>query len=136
MQWDSLKVVSPRESMHSELLMHLNRHDLHISDRISNPQFEVAAWLTLKNTESLPALLLLEYTDRTGSYWQILDTATVRSNKSTILLSGVLNPEVKHLKEVNVYLCHPSPFIDCEIEELRFNNELIRHDYLEAFNAA
>lgn len=136
MKWNQSTTPSPRKTMHSELLMHLDRNDIQISDRNSNPHFEVAAWLTLKNTEQLPAMLLLEYSDRSGSYWQILDTATIRSEKGTVLLSGVMDPKVHYLKEVNVYLCHPSPFIDCEIEELRFNNELIGLDYLETFNVA
>ena len=136
MNWDSLKVASPRVSMHSELLMHLTRHDIEISDRVSNPHYEVAAWLELKNTEHLPAMLVMEYTDRKGSFWQILDTATIRSTKGKVLLSGVATPSISHIKEICVYLCHPSPFIHCEVEELRFNNKLIEVDYLETFNVA
>lgn len=136
MNWDSLKVASPRESMHSELLMHLDRQEIEISDRVSNPHYEVAAWLELKNTDHLPAMLVMEYTDRKGSYWEILDTATIRSTKGKVLLSGVAKPTVNKIKEINVYLCHPSPFIHCEIEELRFNGKLIEVDYLETFNVA
>ena len=54
MDWDSSEVESPKESMHSELLMRLGRHDIQIPDRISNPRFEIAAWLKLKKTEHLP----------------------------------------------------------------------------------
>ena len=136
MNWDSLKVTSPRESMHSELLMHLTRQDIEISDRVSNPHYEIAAWLELKNTEHLPAMLVMEYTDKKGTFWQILDTATIRSTKGKVLLSGVATPTVNHINEINVYLCHPSPFIHCEIEELRFNSKLIEVDYLEKFNVA
>ena len=136
MNWDSLKVASPKESMHSELLMHLDRQDIEISDRTSHPHYEVAAWLELKNTEHLPAMLVMEYTDRNGSFWQILDTATIRSTKGKVLLSGIATPRVNHIKEISVYLCHPSPFIHCEVEELRFNDKLIEEDYLETFNVA
>ena len=136
MNWDSLKVASPRDSMHSEMLMHLTRPEIEISDRVSKPQFEVAAWLELKNTEHLPAMLDMEYSDRNGSYWQILDTATIRSTKGKVLLSGVASPTVNHIKEISVYLCHPSPFIHCEVEELRFNGKLMEVDYLENFNVA
>ena len=136
MDWNSLQVASPRESMHSELLLHLNRNDAQLSDRKLTPHFEIAAWLKLKNTEQLPAILLLEYTDRSGTHWQILDTATLRTSKGTVLLSGVLDPKVKHLSSVDVYLCHPSPFIQCEIEEIRFNNQLMHLDYLIDYNVA
>lgn len=136
MNWNSSQIPSPKESMHSISLLHMPRRDIHVSERNSNPHFEIAAWLKLKNTERLPSMLLMEYRDKTGAYWQILDTATLRENKGTVLLSGAVDPEVKHLQEINLYLCHPSPFIDCEIEELRFNNELQQQDYLSEFNVA
>ena len=136
MVWHSDKVPSPKQSMHHELLMHLERREIDVSDRNSHPHFEVAAWLKLKNTEQLPSLLLMEYTDRDGEHWEILDSATIRTQKETILLSGSFEPEVNYIKDVNVYLCHPSPFLTCEIEELRFNNKRIETDYLEHFHVA
>jgi len=136
MKLDQSEIESPRASMHSELLMHITRNDLNASDRSAHPHFEVAAWLTLKNTEQLPALLLMEYTDSKSTRWKILDTATIRSVKGTVLLSGALNTEVNHIQEINVFLCHPSPFISCEISELRFNDELMHSDYLDKFHVA
>lgn len=122
--------------MHSELLMQLKRGDEHISDRSSNPHFEIAAWLKLKNAEGLPAMLLLEYTDRSGTRWQIIDRTTIRAAKATVLLSGVLDLEVQQLKAINLYLCHPNPSLGCEIEELRFNEQLVKSYYLRACLAA
>ena len=136
MDWDSLQVPSPKESMHHELLMQIHRNELAIEDRNSQPSFEVAAWLKLKNTEQLPSILLLEYTDRDGEHWEILDTATISSLKSVALFTGAAHPNVNYLKEVRVYLCHPNPFLDCQIEELRFNNKLVEVDYLEQFKTA
>ncbi|PCJ47522.1 MAG: hypothetical protein COA74_11500 [Gammaproteobacteria bacterium] len=136
MDWDSNKVPSPKESMHHVLLMHFNRNEVEVSNRTPHPRFEVAAWLKLKNTEQLPSILVLEYTDRDGEHWEIIDSATIRTQKETVLLSGTSEPQVNYLKEVNVYLCHPTPFIDIEIEELRFNGDLLKTDFLEKFNAA
>jgi len=136
MKLDQSQIESPRASMHSELLMHVSRKDIHTTDRSAHPHFEVAAWLTLKNTEQLPALLLMEYTDSKCTRWKILDTATIRSVKGAVLLAGAIDPEVNHIQEINVFLCHPSPFVSCEISEIRFNNELIFSDYLDKFNVA
>ena len=136
MVWDSKKVPSPKESMHSILLMHLDRRDIDVSDRTAHPHFEIAAWLKLKNTDQLPSMLLIEYTDRDGEHWEIIDSITIRTKREAILLSGTSEPETNYLKEVNVYLCHPTPFIECNIEELRFNNHLIKGDYLDNFNVA
>ena len=136
MVWDSKKVPSPKESMHSELLMHLERRDIDVSDRNAHPHFEIAAWLELKNTDQLPSMLLIEYIDRNGEHWEIIDSVTIRSKKETILLSGISEPEINYLKEVNVYLCHPTPFIECSIEELRFNDQIVKSDYLDNFNVA
>ncbi len=136
MNIDQSQIDSPTASMHSELLMQINRRDIHITDRHANPHFEIAAWLTLKNTEQLPALLVVEYRDTKSTHWKILDTATIRSVKGTVLLSGAVDAEVNHIQEIKVFFCHPSPFISCEVGELRFNNELIHSDYLEQFNVA
>lgn len=136
MDWDYLQAPSPRESMHSELLMHIDRHEIELVDRTSNPRFAIAAWLKLKNTEQLPSTLLIEYTDLNGIRWQIVDIARIHMMKQTILLSGVVDLKVKKLKSIDLYLCHPNPAIECEIEELRFNDKLILRDFLENYNVA
>jgi len=136
MAWESKKVANPKESMHSILLMHLDRRDIDVYDRTSHPHFEVAGWLQLKNTDRLPSMLIIEYLDRDGEHWEIIDSVTIRTQKKSILLSGISTPEINYLKEVNIYLCHPTPFIECIIEELRFNNKLIETDYLDNFNVA
>jgi len=136
MDWNSLQVASPRESMHSELLMQLDRKEIDPEDRTSHPHFEIAAWLKLKNTEQLPSILLMEFTDKAGTHWTIVDTATIKASKGTLLLSGIVKPDVRHLMGVSLYLCHPNPMLVCEVEELRFNNRLIKNDYLSSFNVA
>jgi len=136
MDWDQLQAPSPRESMHSSLLLHINRHEIDLANRTSKPHFEIAAWLKLKNTAQLPAMLLIEYEDLQGSRWQIIDTARVNAVKSTILLSGIVDMKVRKLKSMDLYLCHPSPHILCEVEELRLNNKLMRRDFLESYHVA
>ncbi|MCP4411628.1 MAG: hypothetical protein GY808_03540 [Gammaproteobacteria bacterium] len=137
MDWDYLQQSpSPRENMHSILLLHINRHEVEIADRTSNPHFEVAAWLRIKNTAQLPAMLLIEYKDLNGSRWQTIDTARISAVKSTILLSGIVDINVRKLKSIDLYLCHPSTDIICEVEELRFNNKLMKRDFLQEFNVA
>jgi len=108
MSFNRLQQNSPMENMHSELLMHLNSHDLNSVVDTSNPHFEIAAWLTLKNTKQLPAILLLEYVNNAGEFWQIIDIATIRFIDGVVLLSGALDLEAKRVNEVNIYLCHPS----------------------------
>ena len=136
MDWDYLQAPSPRESMHSILLMHVNRHEIELADRTANPHFELAAWLKLKNSAQLPSMLIIDYTDLGGKRWQIIDTARMHSMKGTILLSGTVDLKVRKLKGVDIYLCHPNPAIECEIEELRFNDKLIRRDFLDAYHVA
>ena len=136
MDWDYLQSASPRESMHSILLLHINQHEVEIADRTSKPHFEVAAWLKIKNSAQLPAMLVIEYQDSNGSKWQAIDTARVHAVKSTILLSGIVDIKVTKLKSIDLYLCHPSPDVSCEVEELRFNNKLMRRDFLEDYHVA
>ncbi len=136
MDYDFLLAPSPRESMHSILLLHINRHEIELADRTSKPHFEIAAWLKIKNTAHLPAMLLIEYQDLAGSKWQIVDTARIDTIKSTILLSGTVDMNVRKIKSIDLYLCHPSSNIKCDVEELRLNNKLMRKDFLEAYNVA
>ncbi len=136
MDWDYLQAPSPRESMHSILLMRINRHEIESADRTAKPHFELAAWLKIKNSAQLPSMLLIEYSDLSGKRWQIIDTARMHSMKGTILLSGIVDLKVKKLKEVDIYLCHPNPAIECEIEELRFNGKLIQNDFLDTYCTA
>ena len=136
MDWDYLQAPSPRESMHSILLSHVNRHEIELADRTAKPHFEIAAWLKIKNSAQLPSMLLIEYSDLSGKRWQIIDTARMHSMKGTILLSGIADLNVKKLKGVDIFLCHPNPAIECEIEELRFNGKLIRRDFLDSYQVA
>jgi len=134
MDWDYLKAPSPRESMHSILLAHLERHEIDDPDRRSDPHFEIAAWLNLKNTAQLPAMLLLEYSDKESRHWQIVDTARMHAMKCDILLSGAVDLNVKKIKTLDIYLCHPNQWISCEIEELRLNGKLIKIQSLNKYN--
>lgn len=136
MEWDRLQAPSPRENMHSELLMQRNRHEIDIGDRTGAAQFEFAAWLKLKNTDDLPVMLLLEYTDSRSTRWHIIDTARVRNIKGASLLSGRAEIEVKRLQELKLYICHPSPKLIVEVDELRFNGDLVRKDFIDAFSVA
>ncbi len=136
MEWDHTQAPSPRESMHSILLLHTERHDIELKNRIANPHFEIAAWLKLKNTTQLPALLLFEYQDLNGSRWQIVDSARINTLKSIILLSGIVDLNVRKLMCFDLYLCHSNPNIICDVEELRLNNRLMRRDFLETYNVA
>ena len=119
-----------------ELLMHLNSHELKSMVDTSNPYFEIATWLTLKNTKHLPAILLLEYTDRSGKFWQIIDIATIRFKEGVVLLSGSVDLGARRVNEINIYLCHPSSSLQCEIEELRINNQMLAGEVLETCNVA
>ena len=134
MDWDYLKAPSPKESMHSILLAHLERYEIQEADRRSEPHFEIAVWLKLQNTAQLPAMLLLEYTDKESHFWSIVDTARMHAMKCTILLSGAVDLKVKKIKSLDIYLCHPNPHIKCEIEELRFNGKLIEMHTQNKYN--
>jgi len=135
MDWEYLQAQtpSPRETMHSELLVHVNRHEVEIADRTTHPYFEIAAWLKLTNTAQLPSMLLIEYSDSNGSGWKIVDTARMHSMKGTLLLSGAVSLSVKILKGIDIYICHPNPALVCEIDELRLNGRLLRRGFLEQY---
>ncbi|NNJ72994.1 MAG: hypothetical protein HKP09_07410 [Enterobacterales bacterium] len=131
---DRLQAPSPRESMHSELIMERNIHELKL---LADPDMlEFAAWMKIKNSQDLPVMLLLEYKDTKSERWAMIDTARVRSRNSTILLSGKADVASRKLQEVKLYLCHPSDNIEVQIEELRFNGSLVRKDYIEATSVA
>ena len=129
---DSFKGVNPRNIMHSVLLKQVNRNELEIYDRSSTPHFEVAAWLNLKNIQQLPSMLLIEYTDKDRTGWQVIDTSRMHSTEGTILLSGVIDLAVRKLMSLDIYFCHPSGAISCELEELLVNNKPLkqRDEYL------
>jgi len=131
---DRLQAPSPRESMHSELIMDRNRHELKLL--ADSDMLEFAAWMKIKNSEDLPVMLLVEYKDTNSERWAMIDTARVRSRNSTILLSGKVEVANRKLQEVKLYICHPSVNIDVQIEELRFNGNLVRKDYIEATSVA
>ena len=136
MNYKHIQAASPKESMHSELLMHMEGHEITIVDATSHPHFEFATWLTLKNTRHLPAILLLEYNDNAQQYWQIIDIATIRFKEGVVLLTGVVDLDVKQMNTMSIYLCHPSAALVCDIEEFRLNNQLLVGDYLEIANVA
>lgn len=134
--FDRLQAPSPRESMHSELLLTRNRHEIRPSLDSIGHVFDFAAWLKIKNSQDIPVLLLLEHEDFRGEMWYIVDSARVRNVKGTVLMSGRVEIKEKRLKSLNLYICHPNPDLKVEVEELRFNGELVRKDYIEAFNVA
>ena len=132
--FDRLQAPSPRESMHSELIMERNRNELRSLAEVNS--IEIAAWLKIKNTEDLPVMLLVEYQDSKSQRWAMVDTARVRNVKGTILLTGVVNVTGRQLQDLQLYVCHPNPGIDIQVEELRFNGSLVRKDYIDAINIA
>ena len=135
-EWDRLQAPSPRESMHSELLMHRNRHEIPVDMMAIEQTYDFAAWLKLRNTHDLPVLLLLEHTDFRGDVWHIIDSARIRNIKGSVLLSGQVAIKERRIQEMKLYICHPSPDLKVEVEELRFNGELIRKDFVDATNVA
>ena len=131
LDWDSLQVQSPLESMHNICLTHIDGHEARLADSSSVPHFEFAAWLKLKNTVGLPVMLVIEYKDSQSSRWMIVDTARISTKKSSILLAGAIDLEVKQFKSLDLYICHSNPALKCNIEEIRFNNQLIEREYVE-----
>ena len=133
---DALPQANPRDGTHSELLLHLSRRELHVDHLTSKPHFEIAAWLNLKNIQNLPSMLVIEYVSDDKKGWQILDTSRQHKSKGPVLLSGVVDLNVEQLEELDIYFCHPSPAIQCEIEELLLNNKEMRISDQEFYNVA
>ena len=136
LDWDSLKIQSPLESMHNVLLTHIDGHDARLADSSSTPHYEFAAWLKLKNTAGIPSMLVIEYKDSQNTRWSIIDTARISPTESDILLSGAIDLSVNNIKSLDLYICHPNPALRCNIEEIRFNDRLIEREILDVFNVA
>ncbi len=123
--------------MHSVPLLTLNKQEIPKPSVLGlGTSFELAGWFKLKNTHDLPALLVLEQTTAQGDMWYLVDTARVANAKGVVLMSGRIHTKETHIQELNLYLCHPNPDISIEVEELRFNGNLVRKDYIEGFTAA
>ena len=135
-KWDQSQAPSPRESMHSELLMHRNRHEIPGNYTQGAKSYQFGAWLKIKNSHDLPVMLIIEHVDFLGEHWQIVDTARVRNAKASILLSGSIEIKEKRIQDMRLYICHPNPDLHVEVEELRFNDQLIRKDFVDATNVA
>jgi hypothetical protein len=56
--------------------------------------------------------------------------------KGSVLLSGRVKIKEKRIQQMSLYICHPSPDLQVEVEELRFNGELVRKDFIDATNVA
>ena len=97
--------------------------------------FEVAGWLKLKKTHDLPALMILEISTTHDQLWYLVDTARAINSKGVVLMSGRIETKETQIKELGLYLCHPNPDISVEVEELRFNGDLVRKDFIEGFSA-
>ena len=133
-EFDPTQAPSPRESMFSELLFACYSDQIEKSDH-SGYDLQFAAWLKLKNTQELPSLLVLEQKSFSGSKWYLIDSARVNNAKGVVLMSGKLHVKEHKIHELKLYLCHPSPDIIIEVEELLFNGQLMRKDYIDAFEA-
>lgn len=135
--FDRSQAPSPRESMHSELLLELTKASIPSSARHRlGHTFEFAGWLKLNNTHDLPALLIMEEVTARGVRWYLIDTARVRNLQGIVLMSGRVESKETQIKSLHLYICHPNPDIRVEVEELRFNGELVRKDYIDGFTAA
>ena len=133
---DAIPEANPLEGAHSELLLHLSRRELHVDHLTSHPHFEIAAWLHLKNIQQLPSMLVIEYVSDDEKHWQIVDTSRQHSSEGSILLSGVIDLHVEQLDELDIYFCHPSSAVVCEVEELLMNNKEMRLTDQEFYNVA
>ena len=122
--------------MHSLQLLALNKQEIPKSTEIGlGTTFEVAGWLKLKRTHDLPALLVLELSTVHDQLWYLVDTARAINSKGVVLMSGRIETKETQINELTLYLCHPNPDISVEVEELRFNGDLVRKDYIEGFSA-
>lgn len=122
--------------MHSLQLLRLKKQEIPKPSITGlGTTFEIAGWLKLKKTHDLPALLILELETAHDQLWYLVDTARVNNAKGVVLMSGRIETKETKINELNLYLCHPNPDISAEVEELRFNGDLVRKDYIEGFSA-
>ena len=135
-EFDKSLAPSPRESMHSELLLTLNKGEITSSSDGLGHTFEIAGWFKLKNTHDLPALLIMEQSTQQNELWYLIDTARVSSRKGVVLMSGRVETKETRIAQINLYLCHPNPDITIDVDELRFNGQMYRKDFVEAMPAA
>ena len=134
-EFDRSQAPSPRESMHSELLLTLSRQDIPNTSHLGlGHTFDFAGWLKLKQTHDIPVLMILEQVTAQGETWVLVDTARVRNATGVVLMSGRIETKEQRIKELRLYVCHPNPHLQVEVEELRFNGNLVRKDYIDAAN--
>jgi len=127
--FDRLQAPSPRESMHSELLLELSAQNIPKASPYGlGHTFEFAAWLKLKHTHDLPVLLIMEQKTKHASRWFLVDSARVTTIKGTVLMSGRVQTRDRILQSLELYVCHPNPQMTVMVEELRFNGHLVRRD--------
>lgn len=130
--FDRLQAPSPRESMHSQCLLELNHQDIPRSTNGLGHNFEFAAWLKLKHTHDLPALLIMEQKTSQGHKWFLVDSARVTSIKGVVLMSGRVQTKDRIIQSIELHVCHPNPHMTVQVEELRFNGDLIRTEAIDA----
>ena len=130
--FDRLQAPSPRESMYSELLLELDKNDIPSSLDGLGHNFEFAAWLKLKHTHDLPVLLIMEQKTANGERWFLVDSARVTSFKGMVLMSGRVETKERIIQSLQLHVCHPNPEMTVQVEELRFNGNLVRKDYLDS----
>ena len=131
--FDRLQAPSPRESMHSELLFELNKQNIPraSADGLGHTS-EFAAWLKLKETHDLPALMIMEELTARGQRWFLVDSARVTNIKGVVLMSGRVETKERIIQSIQLHICHPNPHMTVQVEELRFNGHLVRKDYADA----
>lgn len=135
-EFNKADAPSPRDSMYSELLMIKERQEIPINPRMITQEFRFAAWLKLKNSQNLPAMLLMEHKDFRGEMWHIIDTASVVNTNGTLLLSGSVEIPERRIHQIKLYVCHPSDQLLVDVDEIRFNDELAHRDFLSQYQVA